>query len=219
MFGNYWLHRLFVTYPIGSCSTVSALAGTKRLSPRWSGVMGRWFWACADLVAEAKWDVSYLSVAQGKPVFRDLDLSKFDVVLLAPDGLTQATAADVKRARAFVERGGRLVVTAQSGYWGSVEAANKGLDGYGLKILDEEAPIGKNRVIPDVILDKEAFAPEVIKAGIRSARFFRASPIVVSPDKPARLLVKAAGVGGPKDGFVAVAKAGKGEVVALGQSL
>src|SRR5262245_55747647 len=57
-----------------------------------------------DLVAEAEWDVSYLSVAQGKPVFRDLDLSKFDVVLLDAGGLvTEGNAEDLKRARAFAE--------------------------------------------------------------------------------------------------------------------
>ncbi len=179
------------------------------------GVFKEW----TDLAAEAGWNVSYLTVAEGKPVFRDLDLSKFDVVLLAPAGLNEGTAEEVKRVRAFVEGGGRLVVAASAFYWGSVEAANKVLDGYGLKMLYQEATFGKNRVIPAEVLDKEAFAAEVIKAGIKSVRFYRASPIVVSADKPARVLVKAAGVGGPKDGFVAAAKAGKGEVVALGQSL
>jgi RNA polymerase sigma factor (sigma-70 family) len=171
-----------------------------------------------DLVTEAGWNVSYLTVAEGKPLFRDLDLSKFDVVLLAPDGRTE-DAADVKRVRAFVEGGGRLVVSAQSALVGSVEAANKVIEGYGLKMLPEEAPIGRDRLIPAAVLDEKALAPEVVKAGIKSARFFRASPIVVSTDKPARVLVKAAGVGGPEDGFVATAKAGKGEVVVLSKSM
>ena len=91
-----------------------------------------------DLVAEAKWDVSYLSVADGKAVFRDLDLSKFNVVLLDPRGLLQASPEDVNRVRAFAESGGRLVLAANSFYWGSVDAANKVLDGYGLKMLNKE---------------------------------------------------------------------------------
>jgi hypothetical protein len=168
-----------------------------------------------DLVEQSKWDVSYLTVTKGKPVFRDLDLSKFGVILFDPDALITATADDVKKARAFVEGGGRLVVAANYFFRGSVEAANKVLDGFGLKMLDVEAPSGKN----ETILKSSAFAPEIVKAGIRSARFHRAAPIAVTPGKPARVLVKASGVGGPADGFIAAAKVGKGEVVALGESL
>lgn len=176
---------------------------------------GRHFKDWTDLVAEAKWDVSYLNVTRGKPVFRDLDLSKYDVVLLSPEGLLEGNADDVKRVRAFVERGGRLVVAANRFLVGSVDAANKVLEGYGLKMLNEEAPIKQN----EAILDKKAFGPEIIKAGIGSVRFHRASPVSVTDAKLARVLVKATGVGGPEDGFVAVANAGKGEVIVLGESL
>jgi hypothetical protein len=180
------------------------------------GVFKDW----TDLVAEAGWDVSYLTAAHRQPLFRDLDLSKFNVVLLDAGGLTtEGNAEDLKRARAFPEGGGQLVLAANRFYSGSVEAANKVLDGYGLKMLNEEAPIGPKRFIPAVVLDKESFAPEVVKAGINSARFHRASPLVVSADKPARVLIKAVDIGGPQDGYVATAKVGKGEVVVLGQSL
>jgi hypothetical protein len=177
----------------------------------------------ADLVAEAKWNVSNVRVIRGKSIFRALDLSKFDVVVLDGNGLLHASADDIKRARAFVEGGGKLVVGAQRFLADSVEAANKVLDGYGLKMLDEEAPTREpdtHNVIADfdVTLDKKGLAPELIKAGIGSAHFFRAAPVVVTDDRRARVLVKAAGVGGPQDGFVAVANAGKGEVVVLGQS-
>jgi RNA polymerase sigma factor (sigma-70 family) len=168
-----------------------------------------------DMVEEAKWDMSNLILTRGKAVFRALDLSKFDVILLGADGLLECDADDIKRARAFVERGGRLVLAANAFYRASVPAANKILNGYGLKMLDEEAPIEKN----EAILDKRSFAPEIVEAGIRSVRFHRASPVVVTDAKRERVLVKAVEVGEPKDGFVAVAKAGKGEVVALGQSL
>lgn len=176
-----------------------------------AGIFKDW----TDLVSAAGWDVSYLTIARGKPVLRDLDLSKFDAVLLAPGGLLEASADDIKRVRVFVERGGRLVVAANHFYVGSVEAANKVLDGYGLKMLDAEGSINAN----EVILDQKAFGPEIIQAGIRSARFHRASPVVITDAKRARVLVKAAGVGGPDDGFVADTKAGKGEVLVLGESL
>jgi hypothetical protein len=167
------------------------------------------------LVAEAGWDVSYLTVARGKPVWGDLDLARFDVILLSPGGLLEASADDIKRVRAFAERGGRLVVAANRFYAGSVEAANKVLEGYGLTMLNEEAPIQHN----EAVLDRKAFAPEVIKAGIGSARFHRASPAAVTDARRAHVLVRASGVGGPEDGFVAAAQAGKGEVVVLGESL
>jgi hypothetical protein len=169
-----------------------------------------------DLVGQSQWNVNYLIVAQGKPVFRDLDLSKFDVILLDPDGLIKATPEDVKRARAFAERGGRLVVAANHFFSGSVVAANKVLDGFGLKMLDKEAELREQK---EANLNTTAFAPEVVKAGIRSLRFYRASPIEVTAGKPARVLVRSAGTGGPADGFVAAAKVGKGEVMALGESL
>ena len=173
-----------------------------------------------DLAADAGWDVSYLVAINGQPLFRDLDLSKFDVILLEAGGLaTEGNAEALKQARTFAAAGGRLVLTASHFMSGSVAAANTVLDGYGLKMLDEEGPIGPKRRVEPVILGKESFAPEVVKAGITSARFHRASPVVVSADKPARVLVKAVDVGGPKDGYAAVAKAGKGAVVALGTPL
>jgi hypothetical protein len=170
-----------------------------------------------DLVAEAKWDVSYLTVAQGKPVFRGLDLSKVDVVLLAPEGLLESGAEDIKRVRAFVEGGGRLVVAASRFYSGSVESANKILKGYGLEMLNEEAPFERKEAILNG--SQAPFGPEFIKNGISSLRFYRASPVTVTDAKRARVLVGAVAVGGAGDGFVAAAKAGKGEVVVLGQSL
>jgi RNA polymerase sigma factor (sigma-70 family) len=173
------------------------------------------FKSWTDLVAEAAWDVSYLTVAQGKPVFRDFDLTRFDVVLLDPDALLSAGADDLKRVRAFVEGGGRLVLAASHAFVGSVEAANKVTEGYGLTMLDEEALYGKN----EAILGKKAFGSELTEAGIGSARFYRGSPVVVTDAKRARVLVQAEGVGGPGDGFVAAARAGKGEVLVLGQGL
>jgi hypothetical protein len=173
------------------------------------------FKAWTDLVADARWDVSYLIVNRGKPAFRDLDLSKFGVVLLDAGGLFDLTAAEVKQVRAFVEAGGRLVLTANAFYVGSVEKANAVLDGYGLKMVDAEA----TGAAAEVIVDSEAFGPELVKAGIKSARFYRASPVAVTAGKEGRVLVKGAWVGRPEDGFVAAAKAGKGEVLALGESL
>jgi hypothetical protein len=172
--------------------------------------------AWTDLVKGAPLDVSYLITTGGKPVFRDLDLPKFNVVLLGAEGLANATADDVKKVRAFAEDGGRVVVGASAYAVGSVGLVNRLLDGYGLAVKDEEADdMAKSRVT----LGPADFAQEVVKEKIASLHFFRASPIAVLDAKKARVVVNAVGVGQPGDGFVAVAKAGRGRFVVLGDAM
>jgi hypothetical protein len=150
------------------------------------------------------------------PVFRNLDLKRFDCILLASRGLTELTPADIKKVRAYAEGGGRVLVSANSFFRGTVMQANTILDGYGLLIRDEEARgAGAN----DVTVRKNDFDPAVVKAGVTSVHFFRASPVAVTDAKKGRVWVKAAQVGNVGDGFVAVATAGKGRVIALGESL
>jgi hypothetical protein len=182
---------------------------------RYSTGDGRDYAAWTDLVKDASVDVSYLLVARGKPVLRDLDLSKFDCVLLASTGLTELTPGDVKKVRAFAEAGGRVVVAANAFFVGTVKKANAVLAGYGIEMRDEEAQNNQN----DVTLGKDDLDPQVVKAGVQSLHFFRASPVAVTDEKAGRVLAQAVGVGQAGDGFVARAKAGKGEVMALGQSL
>jgi hypothetical protein len=177
---------------------------------------GKEFKTWTDLVKDASVDVTYLLVARGKPVLRDLDLGKFNCVLLASTGLTELEPADIKRVREFAEAGGRVVVSANAFFGGTVEKANEVLDGYGIQMRNTEARLGQ---ADDVTLSKVDLDPELVAAGVRSARFFRASPIAVTANKGGRVLVKASGVGEPGDGFVASARAGKGEVVVLGESL
>lgn len=175
---------------------------------------GSLFEAWRELVRDAGLDVSYLLVTNGKPVLRGLDLGGYGCVLLSADALCYQTADDVKQARAYAEKGGRVVVTANAFFVGSVKEANRVLDGYGLELADEEARgVGK-----EVILGKGDLHADVVKGGAVSARFFRASPVRVTAAK-GRVLAAASGVGGPGDGFVAAAPAGKGEVIALGESL
>src|SRR5205814_1574524 len=59
----------------------------------------------------------------------------------------------------------------------------------------------------------------LVKDGVKAARFRLPSPVAVTGPNAGRVLVKAFGVGQQGDGFVACAKAGKGEVVAIGESL
>jgi hypothetical protein len=177
---------------------------------------GGLFKAWTDLVKGAPLDASYLRTENGKPVLRDLDLSKYDCVLLSGGALVFLTPKDVKRLRAFAEAGGKVVVAANAFMVGSVKKANELLTPYGLQMADEEA---RAREKNDVTVKWFDIDQVLIDNGVKSARFFRASPVAVTDRKAGRVLVKSSGVGQPGDGFVAVTKAGKGEVVALGDSL
>jgi hypothetical protein len=54
----------------------------------------------------------------------------------------------------------------------------------------------------DITINKRGdFSPWLLKEGVRSLRFVRASPIAITDAKKARLVVRAAGVGQAGDGF------------------
>jgi hypothetical protein len=182
---------------------------------RFSTGDGRMFDAWTELVKDAAWDVDYFLTPRGKPALRDCNLAAFDTILLGQNGLIELTPADVKRVRAFAEAGGRVVVAANSFYRGTVEQANKVLAGYGIELQDMEARIGQNTVS----LSKDDLDPALVKSGITTAHFFRASPVRLTASDSGRVLANAVSVGNPGDGFVVMARAGKGEVIALGESL
>lgn len=176
---------------------------------------GKHFKAWTDLVNDASLDVSYLQVTRGKLVLRDLDLSQFDCILLGGTGLIELQDSDIKRAREYAEGGGRVVVAANRFFVGTVEKANSVLDGYGIQIWDQESRDAQK----SVTVQQSDLSPRLVKSGVKSASFSRVSPVTITDDKLGQLLVKAGRGGRPGDGFVGSAKAGKGEVVALGQSL
>jgi hypothetical protein len=132
---------------------------------------------------------------------------------MSAGSLVYQSAEDVKKVRACAENGGRVVVTANHFFVGSVKGANDVLDGYGLTMLDTEAP---GAPAQEVVVKKDHFAEDVVKAGVEKAKFFRASP--VRADK-GRVLVTSPEFTESDVGYAATAKAGKGEVVALGVSL
>jgi hypothetical protein len=177
---------------------------------------GKAFEGWTELMNKAGLDPHYLLTSKDRTVFRDLDLSKFDCILLCDGSLVFLTPADVKKVRAFAERGGRVVVAANRFMRGSVAKANDVLAGYGLQMRDEESQLPGTK---GVTVGKADLDPKVAGAGVVSLDFFRASPVAITDSKVARALVKAKGVVQPGDAFVAVAKAGRGQVVVLGQSM
>jgi hypothetical protein len=172
---------------------------------------GKMYKPWTDLVAAAGWDVSYTLVRSAEATLRDFDLTRFGTILVSP--VILQSREDVKRLRTFAEAGGRVVVAASAFAVNSVKGANAILDGYGLAVQNVELP-GRAGTIT---LGKGDFAPDVVKAGVASATFFRASPVTV--EKSGRVLASAVGFKQPGMGYAAVATAGKGEVVALGVPL
>jgi hypothetical protein len=181
----------------------------------WTTNDGTVFQTWTDLVKESQLDVHYLLVERGKSVLRELRLERFDCVFLTDEALVFEKPEDIKRTRAYAEQGGRVVVAANHSITGSVEHANVVLAGYGLQIRDEEAQVGQN----DVTIRRDGLDPRLVKQGVQSLHFFRASPIAVTDANKTRILVRAVGVGEPGNGFVASAQAGKGEVIAIGDAL
>jgi hypothetical protein len=182
---------------------------------RFSTQDGSAFKPWTGLVACSPWDVSYLPCTRGHPVLPNLDVSKTDAVLLGPEAVLSLSSDDVKRVRTFAEAGGLVVVAANHFFVGSPTEANKLLVPYGLEMRDEERHLGSD----NLTLGKDDLDPQVVKAGIESIHFFRGSPVAIKNGTTAGALVRAVNVGQPGDAFVATAKAGRGNVVAIGQSL
>ncbi|MSR58161.1 MAG: DUF1559 domain-containing protein [Planctomycetaceae bacterium] len=162
-----------------------------------------------DLVESARLDPHYLEVDRDGPVLRDLDLAQFDVVLLAGSGLFLARADDFRKLTTFIEEGGKVVLAANHFFRGTVGKANELLVPLGLKMHDVEAEL--------IQVEGAAITPHALTRDVRTLRFFRPSPVYVEAQEKGEILVAAPMY--PDGGFVAVARAGKGQVVALGASL
>jgi hypothetical protein len=168
------------------------------------------FDAWHGVVRDGGFDADYLLVDEKRPVLRDLDLSAYQAVLLGEIGVVHLREQDVARLKQYVAGGGRVVVSADQFFRGTVAGANKVLEPHGLAMKDEEKGRGVEVAGPD-------FAADPLTAGVKSLKFFRGSPVAVTDPAKGKVLVASPEY--PGHGFVAVARVGKGEVIALGQSL
>ena len=177
------------------------------------------------LVERAGLDVSYLDVERDQPVLRDLDLSSFDVVLLSGEGVFFITEKDFVKLKKFVYGGGRLIVGANHFFQNTVAKANEFVAHYGLQLADEEAELplfdANGRQLPlekrVVEIGPDDITKHPLTAGVRTLKFFRPSPVSISPKVQGTILVAAPPF--PGKGIVACTRSGKGEVVVLGESL
>jgi hypothetical protein len=177
-----------------------------------------------DLVKSGKLDMSYLDQLPGEPGLPEGEKlsTYFDVILLVEAGLLSARDEDVARLRRFVDEGGRLVVTGNHFFQGTVAKANQILQPYGMQLYDTEPrvslalPGNSSLEKRSVLVENVEREDEPLTAGVRKVRFFRPSPVHIADRDRARVLVDT-----PyylDDGFAAVWR-GKGEVVVLGESL
>ena len=165
-----------------------------------------------ELVERAQLDVHYLDIDREQPVLRDLDLSRFDVVLMDGGGLFFARAEDFERLSKFARAGGRVVVGADHFMQGSVPKANEFVTPFGLKVEDRE-----NGGMVQV--EKSGIAAHELTDGIEKLGFFRASPLFVTDTAKARILVWSPDPAEDEAGYVALAQVDRGEVILLGSSL
>ena len=106
-----------------------------------------------------------------------------------------------------------MIVPANHFAIGLVAKANELLTPYGLRMTDAE-PGGRT---PRFELKGAVISRDALTEGVKQVNVFRPSPTAVTDKAQGRILVAAPHY--PGQGFVAVAKAGKGEVVAVGDSL
>ncbi len=165
-----------------------------------------------DLVRDGHFDVHYLGSQRGMPVLRKVDLTKIDVVFLGMEGLCGLQDSDIKTLKDFLDRGGRTILAANAFFVGTVGKANELLVPYGLRMTDSE-PRGQN----EFDLRAADVTDHVLTEGVKKLYFHRPSPVEVTDKQNGKVLVAAPGY--PEAGFVAMARAGQGEVIALGQSL
>lgn len=165
-----------------------------------------------DLVAAENLDVHYLEVDPNEPVLRDLYLSEFDVVLLAENGLCKAQESDIGKLTRYMNDGGRVVIFADQFFANTVVKANNIVVPFGLRMGDTQPrSFDTTEIRAADILD------DPLTKEVRSLKIHRPSPIEVIDKTKARILVSALDF--PGQGYLAVAEAGKGEVVLMGNSL
>jgi hypothetical protein len=182
---------------------------------RFSSDTAKTFEPWLNIVKAARLNVSSLTARRNERVLRDLDLSGYDVILVGCEGLNGLSDKEIEKLQEFVRHGGRLIVPANYFFRGTVGRANNILKPFGLLMSDSESQgLAVEEIKPPQI------TADPLTKGVQSLRFLRPSPVFLA-DKAdrsrARILV--AKESDPSQGYLAVAKAGKGEVIALGVSL
>lgn len=133
-------------------------------------------------------------------------LARFDVILLAEGWTDHISDNIIYYLNEFVKSGKRLIVTAAPGRSNALRGANPLLEPYGMRLVDDQW----NR---EVDAKRTIFDP--LATSVRTLGFYHPAGIEILDPSVATILAPAPT---GKSGLVAVARPGKGEVVAIGLS-
>ena len=175
-----------------------------------------WF----ELVREASLDVSYMEghsvpVATAPPVTGNLspppeELARYDVILLADGGVADLNVNTSMVMTQLASSGKRVILTASPAIGDTVLHANRILEPLGMHMVDrdlESPEPGYPRI------ETTSFGADQLLKGVTKLTTFRPAPIQIQDPQKAKIL---AYLPGSRDGFVAVSRQGKGELVAIG---
>jgi hypothetical protein len=175
-----------------------------------------WF----NLVREAKLDVGYLEslggmdFPRGQPGQDGLfpiprELARYDVILVADGGIVHINNNTALLLMQLADSGKRVIITACPAMGDSVLYANRIFEPLVLRMVDHDIETHGRRK------PTEAARLEVdeLLTGVRKLALFRPGPIHLLDSDKAKIL---AYLPDSEDGFVAVSRKDKGEVVAVG---
>ena len=165
------------------------------------------FKTMTDVMDSGLVNVSYVSTENlGDHDLSIMKIEDYDVVLLAQGGLSYVRA-NVDYLKDYVNKGGCLIVCADSFWATSIENANLILNDFNLSIRDEE--YGYEVFITD-------FAHHPITSGVSQLRLLRPSPVEALS---AEAIILAHPLGVPENEGVLAVSGQKGKIIALGNSL
>lgn len=163
------------------------------------------------IVDRGKLEVHYVNAKSGSPIVPVDVLQRVDVVLVDPDGLMQCTPDDMNRLQGFISGGGRVILTADRFFRGTVAKANELATGFGLRMEDAE-------VAQVVELADEQILDHPMTEGVEVVKVRRPSPTALIEPERAKALVQMPG--NPDRAFIALSRTeSRGELVTIGESL
>jgi len=187
----------------------------------WSTSNSSEFAPWLEIVKNGKLNADYWLAGGRLSPLRSEDLSKFDVVFVQDDGVFFLQKRDVENLKKFLSDGGRVVITASHFFMGTVERANDLISSYGLQMVDSELHVAQ------VLKGGGDIFEDPLTSDVHQVSIFRATPIAMTQLTDAapgtqtsdsrKILIKY-----PKEamlGFIASAKAGKGQIIAIGVPL
>lgn len=168
-----------------------------------------------DLVARSGIEAEYRLVRRDRPILPGVDLEPFDVVLFSAGALFWASDGDFATLQDFAIGGGRVLLFASRFFSGSVPAANRFLDGTGLRMIDVDFERGS---LKHLLRSRDDILEDPLTDGLTAVGFqYSVAPVYIEDPLRGRALVREPL--GTRRPIVALTPVGEGEIVVLGTPL